>query len=194
MASETDIANLAYSHFGQDANIADFNEGSAESDIAQRFYPIARNELLEEFDWTFARKYDTLATLTNDREDWEYRYAKPSDLVLARRVLPSGYDATQNDAADYEIVGDSIYSNEVGATLVYTKLLTDTTKFSPLFTVALTYRCAAYFCGPIVKDPTGALQRSLRAAGDAEAIRAKVSDANSDRARAAHTSTAQRVR
>lgn len=196
MASDTDICNLALSHFGQDANISsiDPSDGSAEGDLAERFYPIARDELLEEFDWTFARKRMTLAQVTNDREDVGYKYALPSDLLKPRRLLPDGYTDEQNDAVDYEIEGSYIYTDDAQPTLVYTKTLTDTTKFSPMFVVTLSYRVAAYIAGPIVKDPTGGLQRSLRTASDAEAARAKQSDANSERKRATHTSTAQRAR
>lgn len=194
MASEVDIANLAYSHFGQDANIADLTEGSSEADIAQRFYPIARNEMLEEFDYTFARAYQSLAQLTNDRADWGYKFALPSDCLKPRRLLPTGWIDAQNDAADFEVVGNVVYTDAASPTLVYTRLLTDATRFAPLFTIALTYRCASYFCGPIVKDPTGSLQRSLRTASDAEAAKAQVSDSNSERKRATFTPTAQRVR
>lgn len=196
MASDTDIVNLGLSHFGQYANVASVNpsDGSAEGDLAERFYPMARNELLEEHDWTFARAYQSLAQLTNDRDDWAYKHALPSDCLKTRRLLPTGWTDAQNDAADFEIVGNVVYSNEVSPTLVYTKLLTDTTLFSPLFTLSLSYRVGSFMAGPIVKDPTGTLQRNLRTAGDAEAVRAKVSDANSERKRATHTSTARSTR
>jgi hypothetical protein len=196
LASSVDICNLALNHFGQDANISsiDPSDGSAEGDLAARFYPIARDELLEEFDWTFARKRTTLAQVTNDRDDVGYKYALPSDLLKARRLLPSGYTDEQNDAADYEMEGSYLYTDDAQPTLVYTKTLTDTTKFSAMFVVSLSYRVASYISGPIVKDPTGQLQRGLRTASDAEAARAKQVDANSERKRATHTSTAQRTR
>jgi len=194
MASELDICNLAYSHFGQDANIASLDENSREADAAKRFYPIARDELLEEYDWTFARVRATLAQVTNDRADRGYKFTRPSDCLKERRLLPDGYADQQSDAADYEREGNNIYADVAPATLVYTQLLSDTTRFSPTFVIALSYRLASYLAGPIVKDPSGSLQRALRTAGDNEAMRAQVSDANSERSRAAHTSTARGAR
>lgn len=196
MASDVSICNLALSHFGQEANISSINppDGSVEAGLCEQFYALARNELLEEFDWTFARKRDTLAQVTNDREDFGYKYALPADYLIARRLLADGYADDINDAEVFEIEGQFAYSDAQPVTLVYTKLLTDTTRFSAAFTVALSYRVAAYISGPIVKDPTGALQRSLRMASDNMAERAKKEDANADRKRATHTSTAKRSR
>lgn len=196
MASDVAICNLALSHFGQEANISSINppDGSGEAGLCEQFYALARNELLEEFDWTFARKRDTLAQVTNDREDFGYKYALPADYLIARRLLADGYADDINDAEVFEIEGQFAYSDAQPVTLVYTKLLTDTTRFSAAFTVALSYRVAAYISGPIVKDPTGALQRSLRMASDNMAERAKKEDANADRKRATRTSTAKRSR
>ena len=56
MATEVDICNLALAHLGDDATIASINppEGSAQAEKAARFYPIARNTLLELHSWNFA--------------------------------------------------------------------------------------------------------------------------------------------
>lgn len=192
MASAVDICNLALSHFGQDASIDAIEppDGSAEAEHAARFYPIALKELLEEFDWSFARKRSTLAELTNDRDDFAYKLALPSDVVQLRRLLPDGYVDDQNDGAVYQREGTSIYTDSSPATLVYTYALTDTTKFSPLFVVALSWRLASYLDGPIRKDMTGKSQMALRQVSDRIAGQAKASDANADKKRASHTSTA----
>lgn len=194
MASAVDICNLALSHFGQDANLSSLTEQSIEAEHCSRFYPIALNELLEEFDWSFARKRATLAEVTNDREDFEYRYARPADCLKERRLLPDGYADDSNDVAEYQREGQNIYSNEPLATLVYTQLLTDTTKFSPLFVVTLSWRVAAYVSGPILKDPSGGVPVRMRKVSDTMAKDAKASDANIDRKRATHTSTAKGAR
>jgi hypothetical protein len=196
MASKVDICNLALSHFGQDANISsiDPSDGSVEADACARFYPIALAELLECHDWTFARKRATLAEVTNDRDDFAYKYAVPSDLAMPRRLLPDGYSDDQNDGADYQREGSFIYTDEVDATLIYTYRLTDTTKFSGLFTTALSMKLAAYVVGPITKDPTGRTQALMSDRADRKLGEAKVADANSERKRATHTSTAAGTR
>lgn len=196
MASEVDIANLALAHFGQDASIDSIDpvDGSAEAEHAARFFPIARDELLEAHVWSFATRRETLAPLTNDRDDWGYRYALPTGCIKPRIVLPEGYGSTEDDGVSFEAEGDSIYTDEETATLVYTFRQTDTTKFTALFITALSWRLASYLSGPIVKDPSGRVQAALYKRSEVELGKASTSNANATRKRAVHTSTAQRVR
>jgi len=196
MTSKVDICNLALSHFGQDASIDAIEppDGSVEAEQAARFYPIALNELLEEFDWSFARTRATLAELTNDRDDFAYRYALPANFLQLRRLLPEGYSDDQNDSAVYQREGSSVYTDESVATLVYTYLLDDPTKFSPLFVVTLSWRLASYLVGPITKDRSGKSQSALRQVSDRLAGQAKASDGNADKKKASHTSTAAGAR
>ena len=196
MASEVDICNLALSHFGQDTKIdaIDPPDGSAEADHAAIFYPLARDELLEMHAWTFASRRATLAELTNDREDWAHRYQLPSDCLKPRAVLPAGYGSSEDDGVEFQREGDSIYTDAEDATLVYTFKLTDPTKFSPLFTIALSWLLGSYISGPITKDPTGRTQSTLLNRAMQEFARASASNANTSRSRASHVPTAQQVR
>lgn len=194
MASQVDIGNLALSNFGQDANISDFAEQSVEAELCRRFYPIARDELLEEYNWTFARKRALLAALVNDRTDVLYKYARPADCLRERRVLPDGYTSDLDDEVEFQREANVIYSDAALATLVYTFNLTDTTRFSPLFVTALSFRLSSYIIGPIIKDPTGRSATALRTKGDQLAASAKISDANIDRKRVRQISTAEAVR
>jgi hypothetical protein len=196
MASKVDICNLALSHFGQAANISSISppDGSAEAEHCAQFYPMALAECLEAHAWTFAKKRATLAEVTNDREDFEYKYALPADCAKPRALLPEGYTNSEDDSAVFEREGSYLYTNEANATLVYTFNLTDTTKFSGLFTMALSLKLAAYIVGPITKDPTGRTQALLADRGERKLGEAKASDANSERNRATHRSTAARAR
>ena len=197
MASTTDICNLAVAHFGGDARISSIDPpDSAEAEHCQRFYPVARDELLEYHPWTFASKRATLAQLVGDRLDFAYRYTLPADCLRPRLLLPDGYTDEMDEAAGVVFTreGDSVYCDAANATLVYTFKLTNTTKFSPTFVTALSFLLASYIIGPIVKDASGRSQRAMRATAEMEMKRAAASDANSDRRRAVHRSTAQRTR
>ena len=57
MASAVDICNLALGHIGNKAEITAIvpPDGSAEAAQCGKFYPIARDECLSEFDWGFAK-------------------------------------------------------------------------------------------------------------------------------------------
>jgi hypothetical protein len=196
MASEVDISNLALSHFGQDASIdaLDPPDGSVEAEHAARFLPIARDELLEAHPWQFATRRESLAELVNDRDDWGYRYAAPNDCIKPRQVLPETYDSAEDEGAPFEWENGSIYTDEPNAVLVFTKRVTDTTTFSPMFTTTLSWRLASYISGPITKDPSGRTQAALYDRSVLELAKAKASASNATRNRAVHVPTAQRVR
>jgi hypothetical protein len=196
MASEVDICNLGLAHFGQDASIDSIDppDTSAEAEHAARFYPIARDELLEMHPWSFAKKRATLAELINDRSDWTYRYAVPTGCIKPRIVLPAGYGDEEVEGEGFDWEQGSIYTDVPNAILVFTFKVTDPTKFTPMFTTALSWRVAAYMSGPIIKDPTGRIQAALFQRSLVELAKATGSNANASRSRATHTATARRVR
>lgn len=208
MASTVDICNLALAHLGDDANIASINPPEATPQAAHcaRFYPIALNELLEQHSWSFATKRANLALLAETPPPtWLYVYALPSDHLNAARVLdPTDYAAQDilpptwlddcnenrplispdNDAKPFVIEtlasgAQVIYTNVQNAILVYTAKVTDTTKFSALFTTALSYKLASYVGGPLTKDPK--LVMSMIQMAATYQAKAEASDANSRR-------------
>tara|TARA_Y100001937_G_scaffold127476_1_gene199862 strand:- start:977 stop:1645 length:669 start_codon:yes stop_codon:yes gene_type:complete len=182
MATEIDICNLALAHLGDDATIASIKppEGSAQAEQAARFYPIARNTLLEFHTWNFASKRTSLATVNNTIDQWEYAYAAPADMITPLAILsPTAQNdyATRMSSGDtpggitsnfaptilaghytpqqFVIEGDFIYTNQENALLRYQSLITDSTKFSPLFVVTLSWHLASMLAGPIIKGDQG---------------------------------------
>lgn len=188
MASEVDIANLALAHLGDSATVASMDppEGSAQAEHCARFYPIARDSLLEMHNWKFATRRVRLAQLVVESWDWEFAYAEPSSAIKLLSVLP---DTSSSDAQgeDYETMGDAdgaalILTNLSEATLKYITHVTDTTKFSPLFIDALAWLLASHMAGPILKGDVGmaAAKQCLIAFKEVYA-KAIVSDANQQR-------------
>lgn len=169
MASEIDICNLALSHLGDTATVASINppEGSAQAEHCSRFYPVARNALLEMHAWGFATKRIQLALLSSGWPEWNYSYAQPGDAVNILAVLPPS--VTDDNVAAVQIpqpfscevdAGDAevIYTDQADAVLRYTAIITDTTKFSPLFVTALSHHLAGMLAGPIIKGDVGAAE------------------------------------
>ena len=159
MASQVDLCNIALSHLGNARRVAaiDPPDGTAEADFCATFYPIARDELLESADWSFARKREALALLsTNDSSTWAYAYQKPADCIMPRRIITGDSTAFEQDSEDFDCEGDIIYSNKEDAFLLYTRSITDTTKYSPSFQVSFGYLLASYLAGPIIKGEEGA--------------------------------------
>jgi hypothetical protein len=189
MASEVDICNLALGHLGDNATVASINppEGSAQAEHCQRFYPIARDSLLEMSNWNFSMKRAVLAQVEQPWSEWKYAYAMPSDVVNPVSVIPiDAYDdyatrfnpsetpywahnyspvtaagryVPQPYSIETDTVGNSvIYTNIENAVLRYSAKVTDPTKFSSLFTVTLSWHLASMLAGPIIKGDQGAAE------------------------------------
>lgn len=196
MASIASICNLAFAHFGHDANIVSIDppDDSVGAHLCQQFYPIARDELLAEHAWTFATKRAPLSELVSTREDFAYAYALPTDCVKTRKVLPEGY-ASDSESEVFELENGIVYTDVPAvATLVYTYRLVASGLYSPQFTAALSLLLASYLAGPVVKDQTGRVQALLMQRARVAIGAAKASDANADTKRSRHESTADRVR
>lgn len=185
MASEVDICNQALSHLGDSATVASIDppEGSAQAEHCARFYPLARDALLEMHPWGFSTRRAALAQVGNPTTTWAYCYAQPSGCINMISVLsPDAVDdyssSMQSSAQAYdnsysrntvggaytpqdfspETDGDGnniILTNQAGAVLRYTAQVTDTTKFSPLFTEALGWLLASKLAGPVLKGDVG---------------------------------------
>ncbi len=170
MASEVDIANLALAHLGDDATVASLEppEGSAQAEHCARFYPMARDALLEMHSWRFATRRTVLAELANAWPQWRHAYAKPNDCLRVISVIdPSAEDDLQaagvRAAKNFTVeinddLAEVILTNQEDAVLRYVARTTDTTKFPPLFVMALSWQLASMIAGPILKGDVGAAE------------------------------------
>lgn len=163
MASEVDICNLALARLGDDATVASIDppEGSAQAEHCARFYPMARDTLLEAHNWRFTLARASMAELAvTPPAGWAYAYAQPTGAVRLISVLAGGApDDSAPQDFESEIMEDGsqvIYSNTPDAVLRYTLRPTDTTKFSPLFIDTLTMLLASHLAGPVLKGDAGA--------------------------------------
>lgn len=180
MSNAVEICNLALGHIGSDANVASISppDGSVESGYCARYYPLARKLTIAMAQWSFATTRKALAEVTNESNVWQFAYAQPADCIKPYRVLKAGA-TNEQDGASFTIEGGVIYTNEAEATLVYTRDITDTTKFSPEFISALSWMIASYLAGPIIKGNEGANAAvKLRERAIAETRLASAGDAN----------------
>jgi hypothetical protein len=189
MASEVDICNLALGHLGDNATVSSISppEGSAQSEHCARFYPIARDALLEMHNWNFTMRRVNLPQVTSAWPEWKYAYALPADCISAVAVMPpdanNDYSTkfvptdTPSFAHNYspmisagryvpqpfsiEVQSDGnhiLYTDVEKAMLRYTAYVTDTTSFSPLFVMTLSWQLASMLAGPIIKGDAGSAE------------------------------------
>lgn len=194
MASEVNICNLALARLGDNATVASIDppEGSAQAEHCARFYPIARDSLLEMHAWKFATRRVQLAPLAVPSWDWSFAYAEPTGALKLLGVLSataSNDDETQPYEAESDANGAAIIlTNQEDASLRFVARVTDTTKFSPLFVDALAWLLASYLAGPVLKGDAGAAMAKSCLQSFALAFSsAKVSDANQRKVRPEHT-------
>lgn len=187
MASDVDICNLALSFLGDDANVSSISppEGSQQSEHCARFYPIARDGLLQMHNWNWASRRVALSQTTPTVVQWQYAYALPADLMTIVSVIPAdaqddyaiaywpsdqpawlhnyspvlaaGQYVPQKYAVETKADGTSVlYCNIENAVLRYQARVTDTTKFPALFVTALAWHLASMLAGPVMKGGEGA--------------------------------------
>ena len=123
--------------------------------IATSLFDQTRNELLADFDWQFARSQSTLAfDLTPPLFGYAKRYALPVTALKVLRV--NGVDEDEN-FGQWEIVSGYIHTNFTPTIqLEYTAIVSDATKFPPVFTNMLTVTLAMKLSQLMESQPTAA--------------------------------------
>lgn len=152
-ASSTTIANLALAHLGQERldNLA--SDTSTAARWARELYPHARDYVSELQLWRYSKKTLTLSETTNDREsDFAYAYTRPSDCLSFRYILPlyGGFDP-QNPIR-FECEGDVIYTDEYQARGVYSRQITDTSKWPATIDAAMGWYLAHLLVQPLNQE------------------------------------------
>jgi hypothetical protein len=175
VASVIDICNLALAHLGDVASVSSIDppEGSAQAEHCARFYPSARDAMLEMHNWAFASR-DIEGTLLADEvfPDWSFCYARPANALKIQKVFSNTSFAhphwatnvgTPDGSAPFTCMtsraGQQVILTEVeNATIRYTERVEDTARYSPLFISALSHFLASMLAGPLLKGKDGAEQ------------------------------------
>lgn len=157
--SKIDIWNLALSHLGIKQEVVSETEESDEAKACRRFYDLAREELLREFPWSFARKTAALALIReNPTPFWIYEYRYPSDCLFFLRLVASSSIALDRRNMEFELSADAsgrvIWTNLKDAMAEYTSSAENTLLYTPHFVKALSYRLASLMAMRFVRvDP-----------------------------------------
>ncbi len=217
MPSAVGICNLSLALLGDRATVSSIDppEGSVQASSCATFYPIARDALQEMHAWGFCTRRAPLALLAaTPPSEWAYVYAAPDSLINILAVTSSvaSDDYGTSIPMPYSVVGGPdtatgygvytpqpyvveslddgtsvIYTNQQDAVLRHTVLVTDTTKFTALFTTTLSHLLASYLAGPVLKGEVGRGESvaQLKLAMNFLS-QAKTSDANQRRATPQH--------
>lgn len=167
--ADVDICNLALTNIGDKAAITSINpsDGSHQADLCARYFPLARDLLLERHRWDFTiRQVSPVALSSSGRVDWEYAYRLPSDFAGVISVIPK--DSTDDQIKAGSVVPQPyaietstdlervLYCNVEEAVLRYQAKITDSTKFSQMFVHAVSWQLASMLAGALIKGDEGA--------------------------------------
>lgn len=154
--TETELCNLALTHIGT-ATIGLITEQNEQARTCNRLYAHARDALLTVHPWHFATKYVALALnaqVTPYR--FEYAYQYPTDCLKARSIYKTIDTA---DPVVFKRVGNTLWTDEEDAVLIYTRAVTIPNEFSKLFVFALSHFLAGLLVPALIKSDK--LQQTL---------------------------------
>jgi hypothetical protein len=164
VASDVEIVRLALGHIADAArvNSIDPPDNSIQAQHAATFYPIARDECLEAFDWNFATRRVVLQESLVEFPDgeWAFAYTVPSDYIRALKVVSPGTSMDQPGQpfkieSDVTELDTLILTNVEEAVLHYIYREEETGRYSPSFISALSLLLGSYLAGPILKGRVG---------------------------------------
>ena len=153
--SKVSVANMALSLIGARSRISSFDENSAEAEQMRLWYEVSRAQVLQAYDWPFARRRIALPLSAIDPPDqWGFRYDRLTDMIQMRYIWNPGgedldalpFDQEQDDNGNLTIV-----TNVENAVAIYTAYDENIQNFNPLFAEAL----AAYLASKIAFSLTG---------------------------------------
>lgn len=146
MASKTDVINRALSKLGQPriANAETTNTKPAR--VMNGMWGSVRDAMLQAYPWKFAGYRTQLAATTAPEWGWDNAFLLPNDYLAMRQI---------KDDPDYDIENGKILT-DAGAPLYirYTRRITNTAQFHPLFVEAFASRLAYEGCEEITDSNT----------------------------------------
>jgi hypothetical protein len=148
MTSEVSICNQALSWLGQQP-ITSLDDKSTTAEWMRNNYPFIRDAVLEERTWTFATSRAKSTTVERDAWDSAYVHSIPDQWMNVFRVYRDGICLT---TIDWRMEEGKVLCAEDAILMWGTRRVTDTGKFSPLFTQALAARIAADACVPLTEN------------------------------------------
>lgn len=145
MPSVVDVVNRALDKVGYGA-ITSLSDGTKAANVADRTWPIVRDQVLRDHPWNFAIARTTLAPLT-EAPDWgfAYQHETPSDMLRLIEIL----DLSTND---YQVEGNRILADDSVLYIRYLKQVTDPNEYDSLFIEAVASKLAVEMCEPLTQS------------------------------------------
>lgn len=152
--SDTRIANLALIEIGVNI-IESLDAQNNVANVMNEIFEQTRDELLEDYEWNFAMRRQTLSLVTRtidkgqkftDNSEYANAFQLPTDpFCLSAREM-------WNTESPFKIEGRLLLTDEGGVDLKYIALITDPSQFSKKFIASLVSLLASKAVLPLKKD------------------------------------------
>lgn len=151
-----EIKNLALTEINHE-NISDWtDQTNTDIPIINQQYTLAKSVALAKYPWSFATKYAILNPTAIPQDEtfkkYKYKATLPNDVV---GYLSAHYDERCNILAQYEIIGNTIYTNQETIYLKYTGAVQEdvfTPEFTDWFKVFFAARLNSYLNGDMQRQ------------------------------------------
>ena len=152
------VCNIALIRLGVKTLISDLSASDKSSSVCNSAYALARDKVLEGYDWRCAVKRATLVqNPTAPLYGWSYQYYLPSNpwCLVVREIWPH--------TADYVVEGRSLLSNFDSSTddlsIRYTSRIMDPSYLSSGLALSIAWQLASMVCYAFVQS--GQLQQAI---------------------------------
>lgn len=143
--SPADVLNVALRQIGYRMRVGSLFDGSEAASQALDIYAQTRDAVLRSANWSFAEKIaaGVLTAPQTPPQPWLFEYTYPTDCMRLRNVFNATYLADQNNPLPvrYTVAGPDnakvVWTRVAGPTFVYTRQVTDPTRWEPLFVETL---------------------------------------------------------
>lgn len=153
MSDPVTICNIALGYLGAKRIVSIEQPSTANEELCALFYPIVRDDLLEEYDWSFCMARAVLDAPVVDGPAWgyEFNFPKPAN---SNRII----EVRENDKTDvqsnfeWRVEGNFITASQNKIYVRYAKEVVDTNDFSKRFVKAFALKLAADMCIQITEN------------------------------------------
>lgn len=160
MASKVGTCNMALAHLGILQTISDIDtEQSSEARVCRLFYEKSKNKTLRDYNWPFAKKYQTLSLVEEaPNDDWDFSYRYPLLCLAIRKILSGIRNDTYDSEVKFHIGQDNagllIFTDMDEAQIEFTAKCDNPTIFPDDFDIAHSLLLAFMIAPPLTKgDP-----------------------------------------
>ena len=150
--SEVSICNMALTELKATPITSLTDPDSDRAVLSALWYPITRDAVLEDSDWTFAIKRMTLTPLVA-APNWGYgkQFTLPGDIL---RLISVSDNATDENNIDWRKEDNVVVCDSDTIYIRYVARIEDPIKFSPSFVMCLAARLASHLAIPVAGSRT----------------------------------------